>query len=123
MIDGQMLGDHAAHRDADDMRAGYAQHVEQAHRVVDEIRERVRRRAGRVAGRASGVAMVVADDEPQPSRQLRAELVRPPVHRAGRAADKQDRRIASVAECLDAQLHAVGMHQPVVHRRHSATAQ
>jgi len=67
-----------------------------------------------VADRSAGVAVVVPDDTPGPRRETMAELVLPPVHRGGSPGDEQDRGISTITERLDAQVHPVRLHDPLV---------
>ena len=119
------LHDHAAHRDADDVRGLEAEVVQQAEGVVGHVVERVRR-PGRAAAAdeglhehppgdpargprgAAGVAVVVADHEEPAVGQRLAELRAPPGHRAAEPHHQQQRLAGGVAERLVAELEAVG---------------
>jgi hypothetical protein len=107
MVEGQALGEGAAHRDADHVRASDVQRVEDRHRVGDEVGARVAGGAARVGRRAPGVAVVIAHDAAAGGGQLVAQLVVPPVHGRARAADEEDRGRVGRADRLDAELRAV----------------
>jgi hypothetical protein len=107
------LGERPAHRHADDVRNAQAEHVEQGHRVGDEVGARVPGRARRVAVRLTRVAVVVADDAPPAGRQARAEVLLPPVHRRACPMDEHDGGVGRLSERLD----AVGADDRRRHRR------
>jgi hypothetical protein len=114
MADGDRLGDHPAHRRAHDVRAVDPQVVEHADAVARHVGERVRRPAGIAArelhhGRGRGavqprrapdVAVVVADHEESPVRQLRTEVLVPRQHLRAEAHDHEHRRVGRIPERL-----------------------
>ena len=118
---GHRLGDHPAHRDADDVRAVDAEVVEHADAVVGHVAEGVGRARlvaqeelldGRRAvvlevGRAADVAVVVADDEVAAGGELLAERVGPAEHLRAEAHHQQHRRVRRVPERLEADLEVV----------------
>jgi hypothetical protein len=112
MLESDLLGDTAAHRDADQMGLAHVEGVEQADRVGRQIHPGVVRLAGRRAGRTTRVAVVVADHVSAPSGDPLTELVLPPVHRGGRAADQQHDWVIGRPEGLGAQLDPVHRHDP-----------
>jgi hypothetical protein len=114
VLQGHELGDHPAHRGADEVDAVQAEGVEQPHRVAGQVGECVGDTRGVAAqhrhdvGRAGvvevrgepDVAVVEADDVQPPLGQAAAEVVGPPDHLGGQAHDEQDRWIAGLAEGL-----------------------
>ena len=121
MVDGHELGDHPAHRHADDVRGRQLEVVQQADRVLRHVVQRVCRalgaapqqlpprgddRAAQVRG-APDVAIVEADDEEAARGELLAELLVPEQHLRRQAHDEQQRRGVRRAEGLVAELDAV----------------
>ncbi len=107
VVQREPLGESAAHGDPDDMSAGNSEGVEYAHSVRDEIELVVPRSAGLIGNGLPGVAEVETDHEAPAGRKALAEFVLPPVHRAGRPGDQQNRRSCRVAERLDVEIDAV----------------
>jgi hypothetical protein len=102
VVERQPLREAAARRDAREVCALDAECVEDSEHVGQQVVRRVVRRARLRGRRLAGVARVVADDEAGAGGQTPAELLAPPVHRAGGAADQQDRGVGWIAERLDA---------------------
>jgi hypothetical protein len=125
-----LLGDHAAHRGADQMRRGDAERVEQADHVVGHVAKLVGRADGNAeesqlqqfgrgqAGAAAelgGVAdiAVVEPDHPETAgRELLAELVVPKDHLGVQSHDHQHWWGIVGAENLIAKLDAVAARHP-----------
>jgi hypothetical protein len=112
VVERQVLRDPGTHGDSHDMRPGDAEGVEHPRGVPGKIRPTVVRRARLVGDRLARVAEVVPDHEPRAGGEALAELVLPPVHRAGQPADQQDRRALAITEGLDAELDSVGQDDP-----------
>jgi hypothetical protein len=110
VVQGQELGERAAHRLPDDVRPAHAQDGEQGRGVGHEVVARVPGLPRRVARRAARVAVVVPDHVTRPGREACAEVVLPPVHRGARPHDEQDRRVGRAAERLNAEIDAVDLH-------------
>ena len=119
---GEGLGDHAAHRYADDVGALDPEVVEQADRVVGHVGERVggtadapgdelasgrRRRIGEV-GRPAAVAVVEADHVEAALGEPLAELARASRPAGAEPDDEQQGGVARVAERLVAELDLAG---------------
>jgi hypothetical protein len=114
MVQGHELGDGPANRGAHQMGTGQAERVEYADSVRKQILARVFRGTGLVVDRPASVAVVIADDESEAGRQPLAEFILPPVHRGRRSADQENRRIAWVAEGLDADIDPVSLDDSLV---------
>ena len=119
MVRGDRLGDHAAHRDADEVRVAVAEGVEQSDgvarhvaevvlpRVTAAAQDRHRVRRGEVGvRRAAHVAVVEADHPVSALGERCGEFRRPGVLLLTQAGDQHDRRIRGVAESVVAQLDA-----------------
>jgi len=133
VVAGDVLRDHAAHRDAGHVRALDAQVREQGHVVVGEVGEPVRqaraqaeqarRDGGRqgggadvvVAGRVADVA-IVDGDAAEAAREQRVEQAGGPGHALHREAHDQQQRLAALGpEHFVVELDAVDerlRHQP-----------
>ena len=122
VLDGDRLRDHAAHRHADEVGGLQAEVVEQRDGVAGQVGHRVRRprttgREGahelvapdrrRDPRRPAGVAVVVAHDVEARARELLAERLVPPRHRAAQAHHEEQRLVVGVAEGLVAELDLV----------------
>jgi len=115
MVDREVLGDTAAHRQSHHVGAAAGNGIDQTGRVADQIGAGVAGRARRIADRAAGVAVVVPDDEPATRGQPSTELGVPPVHRRRGTGDQHDRGRFRITEGLHAQVHPVGTHHPFGH--------
>jgi hypothetical protein len=124
VVHGHVLGDAAAHRDADDVGGGDAEGIQQADDVRDQGFAAVGRCSGRERRGATGVAGVVADDVTLARSEEVAEIVVPPVHRGLGAADEQHGRDARFAEALDAEFDVTDREHLLVmtgHVQHATT--
>jgi hypothetical protein len=126
---GERLGDHPAHRRADDVCGLDAEAVEQPGGVVghvlqtvggrraahEQLRERRRRRILEMR-RAADVTVVEADDVEALADELGAEVLVPGDHLGTQAHDQQQGRVARVAEGLVAEADAAAdVAEPLVH--------
>ena len=117
VLDGQRLGDHAAHRQANDVGAGLAEMVQQRHRVGGHVAQGVGRRiAGEVVHRGHDVgnlrrrrrhpggqphvAVVHGDDPVARLREPIDQARRPVDDLARQAMQQQQRRISPCAPLL-----------------------
>ena len=129
----QGLGDHPAHRDADDVRRREPQGVEQARGVPRHVAEvvllRVKapggelghpRRSRRGVGRAADVAVVEPDRGKAAGDQRVAERIRPRQQLLAEAHDQQHRRVRRRAEALVAETHASADVDELLARTHAA---
>ncbi len=117
MAGGERLGDHPAHRGADEMGAVDADPVEEAGRVGRHLGQRVARRPGqperprdhvrRAAAdfrREADVAVVEADDLVTAVDELPAEVLVPGEHLHPEPHHEQDRRVGRIPEGLVGEL-------------------
>ena len=124
--DRDFLGDHAAHRRADQMRRFDAERIHQADHVqrhvvqlvggldrdlqeaqLEQFERRQPLAAGQLAGLAD-VAIVEADDAESACGKLPAEIVVPMDHLGAQPHDQHHRLCSGVAEDLVTELDAVG---------------
>jgi len=97
MVDGELLRDHAAHRDADHVRTRDPERVEETDRVLRHRGDR----PGRRRRRAAPGAAIVERDHPVARREC-LPLRRPRLETRAEARDQQERRTAPlflVVEC------------------------
>ena len=118
MVDRHQLGDHAAHRGADNVGAADAERVHEADRIVGHVIERIGnvrylpggdlrqqrarlgRRPAREVGRLTDVAVVEPHDAESPGRQAFAQRLWPENELGRQAHDHENERIAVTAEGL-----------------------
>jgi hypothetical protein len=116
---GDRLGDHAAHRHTDEVRAGDAERVEQTDRVARHVTEVVLALVGAPAQnrqwlrcgegsvrRPAYVAVVESDHPVTPVGQGNGEFLGPRVLLLAEARDQHHCRVCLVAELVVAQLDA-----------------
>lgn len=119
VLDGQVLGDGAAHRQPHEMSAAASDDVDQSARVGDQVAAGVPGRPGGPARRAPRVTLVVADDEPPLASQQLAEVAVPAFHRLGGPGNEKDGGRTPLAKSLDAQVHPIEAHHLDCHCVHS----
>src|ERR1700728_1779543 len=126
MIDRHQVGEHPAHRGADDVSALDAERVHKAHSVVSHVIERIgnmwaspghdlHKQRARVwsdlaheMGRLADVAVVEPDDPKPFGRQSLAQRIRPEDELGAEAHDEQDQWVAVASEAFIFDIDSIG---------------